>query len=46
MKLTADYHTHTFYSDGKNSATENALAAEKIGLEAIASTAIRIIFAA
>ncbi len=38
MKLTADYHTHTYYSDGKNSALENARAAEKMGLKAIAIT--------
>ena len=38
MKLTADYHTHTFFSDGKNSALDNARAAEKCGLEAIAIT--------
>lgn len=38
MKLTADYHTHTTYSDGKNSAAENAVAAEKAGLSAIAIT--------
>lgn len=38
MKLTADYHTHTFYSDGKNTAAENAKAAEEIGLREIAIT--------
>lgn len=38
MKLTADYHTHTFYSDGKNTALENARAAEEKGLAAIAIT--------
>lgn len=38
MKLTADYHTHTGWSDGKNVALENARAAEKIGLAAIAIT--------
>ncbi len=38
MKLTADYHTHTTYSDGKNSAAENAVAAEKAGLAEIAIT--------
>ncbi len=38
MKLTADYHTHTYYSDGKNSALENARAAEEAGLDTIAIT--------
>ncbi len=38
MKLTADYHTHTIFSDGKNTALENALAAEQAGLETIAVT--------
>ena len=38
MKLTADYHTHTIYSDGKNTALENARAAEERGLQAIAIT--------
>ncbi len=38
MKLTADYHTHTYYSDGKNSALENARAAEQAGLDEIAIT--------
>lgn len=36
MKLTADYHTHTTYSDGKNKIEENALRAKEIGLEEIA----------
>lgn len=38
MKLTADYHTHTFFSDGKAAALDNARAAERLGLEAIAIT--------
>ncbi len=38
MKLTADYHTHTIYSDGKNSALENAQTAREIGLKEIAIT--------
>ncbi len=38
MKLTADYHTHTVYSDGKSTVLENALRAEEIGLSAIAIT--------
>lgn len=38
MKLTADYHTHTIFSDGKNTALENAMRAKEIGLAAIAIT--------
>ncbi len=38
MKLTADYHTHTFFSDGKASALENAQAGERMGLKEIAIT--------
>ncbi len=38
MKLTADYHTHTIYSDGKNTVLENALRAKETGLGEIAIT--------
>lgn len=38
MQLTFDYHTHTKYSDGKNTALENALAAKEAGLQGIAVT--------
>lgn len=38
MKLTADYHTHTPYSHGKNTVLENAAAAKRIGLKEIAIT--------
>ncbi len=38
MKLTADYHTHTPYSHGKNSVLENAAAAKNKGLEQLAIT--------
>ncbi len=38
MKLTADYHTHTVWSDGKNTALENAARAKELGLQAIAIT--------
>lgn len=38
MKLTADYHTHTPYSHGKNTVLENAVAAKKLGLEQIGIT--------
>lgn len=38
MNLTADYHTHTPYSHGKNSVMENACAAKKLGLKEIAIT--------
>lgn len=36
MVLTADYHTHTPYSHGKNTIAENAARAAEIGLKAIA----------
>ena len=36
MILTADYHTHTPYSHGKNTVAENAEQAVKLGLKAIA----------
>ncbi len=35
MILTADYHTHTPYSHGKNTVAENAAAAKEQGLKAI-----------
>lgn len=38
MILTADYHTHTPYSHGKNTVLENASAAKKAGLREIAIT--------
>lgn len=38
MILTADYHTHTPYSHGKNTVEENALAAKEKGLKAIGIT--------
>lgn len=38
MKLTADFHTHTKYSDGKNTVAENVLRAKEIGLQAVAIT--------
>ncbi len=38
MILTADYHTHTPYSHGKNTVLENATAAKKLGLRQIAIT--------
>jgi len=38
MKLTADYHTHTPYSHGKNTVLENAKAAEKAELKEIGIT--------
>lgn len=38
MKLTVDYHTHTTYSHGKGSILDNALAAKKADLSAIAIT--------
>ncbi len=38
MKLTADYHTHTPYSHGKNTVLENAAAAKSKGLEELAIT--------
>ena len=38
MKLTADYHTHTPYSHGKNTVFENVSAAKKAGLTQIGIT--------
>lgn len=38
MKLTADYHTHTKFSDGKNTLLENAMRAKEMGLTAIGAT--------
>ena len=38
MILTADYHTHTPYSHGKNTVLENANAAKRLGLKEIAIT--------
>ena len=38
MILTADFHTHTPYSHGKNTVLENARAAKKAGLKQIAIT--------
>lgn len=38
MILTADYHTHTPYSHGKNTVLQNARAAEKTGLKEIGIT--------
>lgn len=38
MKLTADFHTHTKYSDGKNTVAENAARAKELGLQAVAIT--------
>lgn len=38
MILTADYHTHTPYSHGKNTVLENVTAAKKLGLKEIAIT--------
>ena len=38
MKLTADFHTHTKYSDGKNTLLENFEQAKKVGLSAIGCT--------
>ena len=38
MKLTADYHTHTPYSHGKNTVLENTMAAKKLGIKEIAIT--------
>lgn len=38
MILTADYHTHTPYSHGKNTVLENARAAKRLGLKEIAIT--------
>ena len=36
MRIFGDYHTHTYYSDGKRSVAENVAAALKRGLEAVA----------
>ena len=38
MILTADYHTHTPYSHGKNTIDENAFAAKSLGLKQIGIT--------
>ena len=38
MKLTADYHTHTVYSDGKNTFLENFRRAKELGLTEIGRT--------
>ena len=38
MKLTGDYHTHTYYSHGKGSPRENVLAAVALGLKSVAIT--------
>ena len=38
MILTADYHTHTPYSHGKNTVFENVAKAKEIGLKEIAIT--------
>jgi putative hydrolase len=38
MKLTADYHTHTPYSHGKNTVLENVYMANDLGLKQIAIT--------
>ena len=38
MKLTADYHTHTVYSDGDNTVLENVTRAKELGLKEIAIT--------
>ena len=38
MKVYGDYHTHTIYSDGKNTIDENVAAAQKRGLQAYAVT--------
>ncbi len=38
MELTADYHTHTKYSDAHCTATDNALRAKELGLKEIAIT--------
>ena len=38
MILTADYHTHTPYSHGKNTVAENVAQAAKIGLKQVAIT--------
>ena len=36
MILTADYHTHTPYSHGKNTVAENVARAKELGLQAVA----------
>ena len=38
MRLTADYHTHTVYSDGKNTFLENFRRAKECGLAEIGCT--------
>ena len=38
MRLTADYHTHTVFSDGKSTIEENVARAKEVGLEKIALT--------
>jgi putative hydrolase len=38
MKVIADYHTHTKYSDGKGTVLENVLAAKERGLSEVAIT--------
>lgn len=38
MVLTADYHTHTKYSDGENTVLENVTRAKELGLQEIAIT--------
>lgn len=38
MKLTADYHTHTIYSDGHGTFLENFRQAKEMGLEEIGCT--------
>lgn len=38
MQLTADYHTHTPYSHGKNTVLENTKAAKKTELREIGIT--------
>ena len=38
MKLTADYHTHTVYSDGKSTFLENFRRAKELGLAEIGCT--------
>lgn len=38
MILTADYHTHTPYSHGKNTVLENVMAAKKLNLSQVAIT--------
>lgn len=37
-RMTHDYHTHTIYSDGKNTIEENVMAARKKGLKGIGIT--------